>query len=485
MAATKRLGGQYSSNLHPQCTHLVAQISFQIWQSILSTDYRFSGHKFEHALKHGPRNGLFVVTLGWFVDSVRRSVRLNESLYSIKGLEENDRPLENLNQLVGFSDSKNFCVPTVTQGEKLSTWQSNLELCENHCNKHIRPSLLGESMYIDSNISLDLQRKVADAAVEAGATLLDHWFVGCNVTYVVCEGASIQKYIGQASHLVTPVWVLKTAKDQNVQRLVHLSADHARQISAILENAQHDPPVHGRLVDHPTFGDSFNSIKTKGSLEERLHVIDSAKLGVRMRRTRHMQSCQKPLHPITPNTLLDSVCWSISDPSSTACVYMESSPISDINEQQTSIFFDARGDGKDPEAAFDNFTRPLRESEKQEVVFRNHFLTILFPIDRFGEIGPSSRTFFSNRGFSCVQLLDHIYAFYQENMSTDEIDMAIHTDSRHADKLRSIYAKEESLERGYVPFKRIDFMGSRRSFEMLKRVTGDNNSNVYELLVKA
>lgn len=26
--ASERLGGQYSPNLHPQCTHLVVQISF-------------------------------------------------------------------------------------------------------------------------------------------------------------------------------------------------------------------------------------------------------------------------------------------------------------------------------------------------------------------------------------------------------------------------------------------------------------------------
>lgn len=35
--------------------------------------YSFGGRKFEHALKHGSRNGLFIVTLGWFVDSVRKN----------------------------------------------------------------------------------------------------------------------------------------------------------------------------------------------------------------------------------------------------------------------------------------------------------------------------------------------------------------------------------------------------------------------------
>ena len=30
MEATERLGGQYSPNLHPQCTHLVVQISLYV-----------------------------------------------------------------------------------------------------------------------------------------------------------------------------------------------------------------------------------------------------------------------------------------------------------------------------------------------------------------------------------------------------------------------------------------------------------------------
>lgn len=70
-------------------------------------------------------------------------------------------------------------------------------------------------------------------------------------------------------------------------------------------------------------------------------------------------------------------------------------------------------------------------------------------------------------------------------MSVHEIEAAIHTDSRHADRLRSVYSSKESVERGSVNFKRIDFIGSRKSFEMLKRVNRDNNSNVYELLIRA
>ncbi|XP_050243876.1 uncharacterized protein LOC126692341 [Quercus robur] len=154
------------------------------------------------------------------------------------------------------------------------------------------------------------------------------------------------------------------------------------------------------------------------------------------------------------------------------------------SEHPSSLFLDAKGDGKDSEALFTNVTQPLTESEESKLIFKYHFLTILLPIDRLAEMGPS-RTFFSDNGFTCLQLLDHIYAFYQENMSVHEIEAAIHTDSRHADQLRSVYSSRETSECGYVVFKRIDILESCKSFEVLKRVNGDNNSNVYELLVRA
>lgn len=70
-------------------------------------------------------------------------------------------------------------------------------------------------------------------------------------------------------------------------------------------------------------------------------------------------------------------------------------------------------------------------------------------------------------------------------MSAEEIEIAIHTDSRHADRLRSAYSSKEAAENGGVEFKRIEFLGSRKSFEMLKRISGDNSSNLYELLTRA
>lgn len=41
----------------------------------LTLVYSFNGRKFEHAMRHGFKNGLYVVTLGWFIDSVRRNCK--------------------------------------------------------------------------------------------------------------------------------------------------------------------------------------------------------------------------------------------------------------------------------------------------------------------------------------------------------------------------------------------------------------------------
>ncbi|KAM5565344.1 hypothetical protein ABKV19_019395 [Rosa sericea] len=471
MEASERLGGQYSPHLHPQCTHLVVQ--------------SFGGRKFEHALKHGSRNGLSIVTIGWFVDSVRKNVRLSESLYSIKSLGQSGIRLDVLNRLVGFSGTENSCLPVGAHGTKqLSTIEEpQFSGRESNCNRSSDSTLSGHSMYVDLDISAELRNKVIQAASREGATFLDQWFVGCRASHVVCEGSSSRKYLGHSSNIVTPLWVLKTVKEKYVQRLVHMSADLARQVGMVLEDLQNGNADEETTKQNvPEDAQTYRNI---AKLEKRQKIVNSAKTGVRNRRGLRMQTCQTPMRPITPSSLLDSICWSISEPTSAASIYTETFSSEDVGEHQTSVFFDAKGDGKESEASFANLTRSLKESEKSELIFKNHFLTVLFPIDRFAEMGPSSRTFFSNDGFTCLQVLDHIYAYYQESMSVHEIEAAIHTDSKHADRLRSVYASKETAERGYAIFKRIDFLGSRTSFEMLKRVNGDNNSNVYELLIRA
>jgi hypothetical protein len=74
------------------------------------------------------------------------------------------------------------------------------------------------------------------------------------------------------------------------------------------------------------------------------------------------QSCEVPIHPLTPATLLDSICWTISEPVTSASIYTDSSWSDDANEQQSSTtYFDADGDGKDRDPSADNLSRPLRE----------------------------------------------------------------------------------------------------------------------------
>lgn len=67
------------------------------------------------------------------------------------------------------------------------------------------------------------------------------------------------------------------------------------------------------------------------------------------------------MRPITPSSLLDSICWSISEPTSTATIYTESSSVENAVEDQLSVFFDAKEDGKESEASFVNLSRPLTE----------------------------------------------------------------------------------------------------------------------------
>lgn len=64
-------------------------------------------------------------------------------------------------------------------------------------------------------------------------------------------------------------------------------------------------------------------------------------------------------------------------------------------------------------------------------------------------------------------------------MSVEEIKAAVHTNSRHSVKLRA------AMKGGKTASKRIEFLGSRKGFEMLKRVSSFNCSNVYELIIKA
>ncbi|GKA60416.1 hypothetical protein Tco_0759823, partial [Tanacetum coccineum] len=93
---------------------------------------------------------------------------------------------------------------------------------------------------------------VVEAAFGQGGSLADQWLPGHSASHVVCEDSSVQKYLGHSSYLVTPLWVLKTVKETRPQRLVHLSADLARQIGMMLDNVQQGA-THRKV--YKTYGD--------------------------------------------------------------------------------------------------------------------------------------------------------------------------------------------------------------------------------------
>ncbi|KAL1199495.1 hypothetical protein V5N11_008715 [Cardamine amara subsp. amara] len=466
--ATERLGGEYSPHLHTQCTHLVVQSS--------------CGRKFEHTLKHGARNGLFVVTIGWFVDSVKRNLRMSESLYNVKQLGQNSGKADDLSRVF---DLESICRPRPIQqaahfGTSKKYNQVSSSGTESATSEDV--TLADHSMYVDLDVSDELRLKVLKVAGDQGAKAIDSWFIGCNASLVVCEGAAVQKYLGHAKTIVSPLWVLKTV-ERHRQRLVHMSPDLARQLGLILENFE-DAASNEKICGQDNSQD-VPKFRNK-SKQERKETVNIAKTGVRRRRARHMQTCQNPIRRITQNSLLENICWTISEAASTATIFTDSCSSSGyISEPQPCVAEEGKDKGSDPVGSFSNSTRALTESEKTEVIFKDSFLTILYPADRFSEMGPSSRTYFSDKGFTCLQILNSIHRFYQENLPEHELEVAIHTDSRHADRLRTVYCNKESSEDGYMVFPRIELLGSRKSFEMLKRVNGENNSNVYELMIRA
>ncbi|CAE6074980.1 unnamed protein product [Arabidopsis arenosa] len=355
-------------------------------------------------------------------------------------------------------------------------------------------ALSGYSVFIDPDISEEVRRGVSQVAVEGGAKLMNQWFIGCNASHVVCEAGSVLRYLGHSSNLVTPVWLQKMLEEKPMQNLVRMSADLARDLRTMLENLG-----KGSRMEC-VFEDASMLTNRTTTHKERQKIVESAKKAVTNRHAKafhllYISSSETNLSLnrtlfssffkqmgkmlIQPNqtSLLDSICWTVSEPTSTASVIIDSfNNNEDIERKSLSAFFDDKTND-----SFTHSMRLLTESERTELVYKNHFITLLLPIDWYGEMGPSSRSYFSETGFTCQQILQQIYAFYQENMSEEEIKAAIHTNSRQSEKLRAV---DSMIKGGKTVFKRIQFLGSRKGFEMLKRVSSFNCSNVYELIIK-
>ncbi|KAK7281883.1 hypothetical protein RIF29_10231 [Crotalaria pallida] len=155
------------------------------------------------------------------------TMRLSESHYSVKSYGDNNMLLLD----------ENSCLPANIHETKHGNNVEELQrFSGRESNRNFELTLSGSSIYVDPGISSELRSKVVETASRDGARLAEQWFFGCNVSHVVTEGTSIQRYIGYSSNLITPLWILKTAKEKCVQRLVHMSADLARQVSLMLED---------------------------------------------------------------------------------------------------------------------------------------------------------------------------------------------------------------------------------------------------------
>eukprot|EP00250_Pteridium_aquilinum_P008710 c18152_g1_i1 orf=255-1925(+) len=486
--AATRMGGQYSPDLHFRCTHLVVQ--------------SFSGRKYEHALKHGLKRGLFVVTLAWFVNCIKQNERLDESLYSVRSLLSLTAPLHELSQVMGVPNSEHSCLPVAPQHDikalSLAAIQMPPQVMQN--NLIAQGDLFsGLCFHVDMESSNEFQAKVVEAVAKEGGAFVDHWFIGSEATHVVCEGGLMLKYLGFNVNLVTPFWVMKSVKERHLQRLVQLSADLARHVSVLLDatkNVYCIEDAHNYYEKKvPALCGPVGEWSFESQIQQREEKSNAAKASVRRRRGPRMQPCRTLPRPITPSILLESVCWSITESPSAAQFYTGRSTGSMLgvnNEmlERSGFLYDIQEDAEDlstlrsmPDDAI--YTRPVCESEKKEVVFKGAFLTVLFPIDRFGEMGPLSRCYFNEKGFCRQDILELIWAFYQEHMTPGEVEVALFTDSKHADKLRVAYASKEAISLGHVSIRRFEFLGSRKSFEGLKRIGRENTSQVYELLLAA
>ncbi|KAL0734095.1 hypothetical protein Bca4012_010305 [Brassica carinata] len=323
-------------------------------------------------------------------------LRMGESLYNVKQFGKSSEKVDELSQV------ESICPPQQALHFGTSTHVSSSGTVADTSEGMM--TLAVHSVYIDSDISVDLRAKVLKFAGDQGAKVIDSWFVGCNASLVVCEGASVQRYLGHANTIVTPLWVLKTA-ERHQQRLVHMPPDLARQLVVMLDNLEDGAPKI-------TLGqaDSLDAPKLRSkSKQERNETVNIAKTGVRRRRARHMQTCQNPIRRITQNSLLENICWTVSEAASTATIFYDSCSSSgcDITEP---------------------WPYPV-----EEVILQNQLGT-------FDDVEIYRPLQFHNNQMPLLP---------QEDLPDLEIEVVIHTDSRHADRLRSVNCNKEASDDGY------------------------------------
>ncbi|KAK8660027.1 hypothetical protein V6N13_050963 [Hibiscus sabdariffa] len=171
------------------------------------------------------------------MDSVKRNVRLSESLYVVKGFGEHKQHVDELNRLVKSPASESSCLPSgFHEAKKLDMIEKpNIQFSERVPNKSMDSMLSGHTVYIESDISDELWNKVLETASKEGAIMVDRWFVGCGASLVACEVSSILRYIGHSNNIVTIGTLLENSQNQIVREICQ-TAIHAISRSILLHS---------------------------------------------------------------------------------------------------------------------------------------------------------------------------------------------------------------------------------------------------------
>lgn len=452
LEATEAMGGAYSPELHLRCTHLVVHIC--------------AGHKFEHALKHGVRRGLYVVTVAWFVNCARQHARLDEAHYTVPGAaaaggllqqhQHSDKEKLLARSGTGSGSPGAFCLPPGFMSSLTINGNGSSGSRDSSGQRHHPPPapapvarqevapLAGMCLFVDADVAAAGRQQVLAAAAAGGATTLDHWFIGCAATHVVCDtAAAALKYMGGGgAHLVSPAWVLRAAKDggngngAGAHRCcVHVSPDLARQLaSRALEEEHHQDHINGGGGQGQAAATATATL-----LRRRQEEASAARAGVRRRRraagallaitgaraagAAGTAGAGGGGHPVSPACLLDTVCWSVTEAPDTATMFVTTGANGDADADDedgdaavAAVLLSSSASSSSSEGGGFR-TRPMSEADKWEVVYWPTFLTVLFPVDQFGEMGPTARTFVSQGGggFTRLQIIHYVSTFYQVN----------------------------------------------------------------------
>lgn len=96
-------------------------------------------------------------------------MRLSESLYSVKSIGENEIPNDTLNELFHYSSMENSCLPMgmLEHFKQSDMIEQPLSLSsEKAFRRSMDSTLSGHSLYVDTDVSGELQRKVDSSFVE-------------------------------------------------------------------------------------------------------------------------------------------------------------------------------------------------------------------------------------------------------------------------------------------------------------------------------